>query len=241
MFSSAGSNCCFGWGAWNVDVTADRLAREHAIQEVIMVGVDSGMGRMGELAGHGKPADDYAEFLIRELKPRMDAGFRTLKTAGNTAVIGSSLGGLSSLALGWSHPEVFGKVASLSAALQFEDEYFLKKVVAAYSGKPKAVKIYFDSGVVDFTGGDDNHALNQSLFKEFVRIGWKSGDLMFYEDSKPMTNQIELEHAGLRRDKWAEAATSQHNEFYWRLRAEKVFKFLFPSDSLLSPADSKKR
>jgi len=40
--------------------------------------------------------------------------------------------------------------------------------------------------------------------------------------------EAELEKAGLRRDKWKEAQTSQHNEFYWRLRAWRALVFLFP-------------
>jgi hypothetical protein len=37
-----------------------------------------------------------------------------------------------------------------------------------------------------------------------------------------------LEQAGLRRDKWAEARKSQHNEFYWRQRVWRALVFLFP-------------
>ena len=38
----------------------------------------------------------------------------------------------------------------------------------------------------------------------------------------------ELERLGLSRDKWKEAQTSQHNEFYWRIRAWRALTFLFP-------------
>ena len=41
----------------------------------------------------------------------------------------------------------------------------------------------------------------------------------------------EMERAGLRHDKWREAKTSQHNEFYWRLRAWRALEFLFPPTS----------
>jgi hypothetical protein len=48
-------------------------------------------------------------------------------------------------------------------------------------------------------------------------------------DEKTLTPE-ELKKAGLRRDKWSEAQTSQHNEFYWRLRAWRALTFLFPPD-----------
>jgi hypothetical protein len=41
-----------------------------------------------------------------------------------------------------------------------------------------------------------------------------------------------LAESGLRRDKWREAQTSQHNEFYWRLRAWRALTFLFPPEAL---------
>jgi hypothetical protein len=50
---------------------------------------------------------------------------------------------------------------------------------------------------------------------------------MHFLDAKPLTPS-ELEHTDLRRDKWKEAQTSQHNEFYWRLRVWRALAFLFP-------------
>ena len=52
---------------------------------------------------------------------------------------------------------------------------------------------------------------------------------MHFVDEKPL-NPGELEKVGLRRDKWTEAQTSQHNEFYWRLRVNRALVFLFPPE-----------
>ena len=49
--------------------------------------------------------------LIEELKPIIDERYRTLTDKANTAIGGSSLGGLVSLYLGLTHPDVFGSVA----------------------------------------------------------------------------------------------------------------------------------
>jgi hypothetical protein len=46
-------------------------------------------------------------------------------------------------------------------------------------------------------------------------------------DEKPLT-PAELEKSGLHRDKWAEAQTNMHNEFYWRRRSWRALTFLFP-------------
>jgi len=102
----------------------------------------------------------------------------------------------------------------------------LNDVLKGYHGPPKPFRVHLDSGVVDFTGGDDGSSLTKRVAAELRRIGW-TNDVQRFVDGKPLTS-AELEKSGLRRDKWAEAQTSQHNEFYWRLRAWRALTFLFP-------------
>jgi hypothetical protein len=68
--------------------------------------------------------------------------------------------------------------------------------------------------------------LTSAVAEELRRIGW-GRELFQFIDAKPMTLP-ELEKAGLRKDKWGEAQTSQHNEFYWRLGVWRALTFLFP-------------
>jgi len=234
VYSFAGTNICFGWGSWELDKTADELAGAGKMQEVLLVAVDNSPARYGEYCGaHHAPGtnastafENYSAFLLRELKPRIDAEYRTRPGPAHTAVMGSSLGGICSVVLAWEHPEVFGGAASLSGAFRVESTNFLLKVLRAYQGRPKPVRVYLDAGVVDFTGGDDGAALTAAVSEEFRRIGWGDG-LLHYVDAKPLTLS-QLETSGLRRDKWPEAQTSQHNEFYWRRRAWRALTFLFP-------------
>ncbi len=203
------------------------------MREVIMVAVDNSRARYAEYCGahhEGTNAltafENYSAFLIRELRPWVDGKYRSLPDATNTAVMGSSMGGICSLILGWEHPEVFGKVASLSGAFMVERTNFLDTVLRAWSGKPKPVRVYLDCGTRDFMGGDDGRALTDRVAGELRRIGW-GAELMHFVEEKPLT-QPEIEKTGLRQDKWAEAQTSQHNEFYWRQRAWRPLTFLFP-------------
>ena len=235
VFSSAGTNAAFGWGSWQLDRTVDELCRAGKMPEIIMVAVDNSFGRMQEYSGRHHDADgpvtntafeNYEAYLITELKPRIDREFRTLPAASHTAVMGSSLGGLCSLALAWDYPEIFGGAACLSGSFQVEQTNFLNDVLKNYRGPPKPVRIYLDSGLTDFMGGDDNASLTKQVATELRRIGW-TNNLEWFVDQKPLT-AAELEKSGLRRDKWAEARTSQHNEFYWRLRSWRALTFLFP-------------
>ena len=235
VFSSAGTNCAFGWGSWELDRTVDALCRAGKMQEIIMVAVDNSFARLEEYSGrHHLPGEtttntafeNYEAFLITELKPQIDRDHRTLPDAAHTATMGSSLGGLCSLAMAWDHPDVFGGAASLSGAFQIEQTNFLNGVLKNYHGKAKPFRVYLDSGAADFMGGDDGQSLTRQVAAELQRIGW-SKNLKLYFDAKPLT-LAKLKKSGLRHDKWAEAQTSQHNEFYWRLRSWRALTFLFP-------------
>jgi predicted alpha/beta superfamily hydrolase len=251
LFSPAGTNCCFGWGSWELDKTADRLIAQGRMAEIIMVGVDQSRSRYKEYRGlvYDRPGqrpsarksggsntvdnsrfEAYASFLTRELKPAIDREFRTRKTAADTAVMGSSLGGLCSLSLAWENPKAFGLAASLSGSFQVETRNFLQGVLKPYEGRRKPFRVYIDSGTVDYTGDDDDRHDTDAVAAELRRIGWKDGKtLLHFTDKHPLT-EPELERAGLRRDKWEEALRSQHNELYWRLRAWRALEFLFPAD-----------
>ncbi len=235
VFSSAGTNIAFGWGSWELDKTADELARAGKMQEIILVAVDNSPARYQEYGGTARLQNlndaaaftNYSMFLAKELKPRIDAQYRTRKQPAHTGVLGSSMGGICSFRLAWEHPEVFGLAASLSGAFQVETN-LLEQVLLAYHGRPKPIRFYFDSGTVDFMGGDDGNQQTAAIVAELRRIGWTTANLLHYVDTKPLT-LAELQTSGLRRDKWPEAQTSQHNEFYWRRRAGRALVFLFPA------------
>ena len=238
VFSSAGTNTAFGWGSWELDKTADELSRAGKMREIIMVGVDNSWGRREEYGGVHHPADaatnsafeNYTAFLLTELKPQIDREYRTLPDAAHTAVMGSSMGGICSEVLAWEHPEIFGGAASLSGADTFERTNFLHDALKQFHGQPKPFRLYLDSGAADFMGGDDGRAMTAQVVAEFRRIGWTTNNLEWFVDVRPLT-PAELEKSGLRRDKWPEAKT-QHNEFYWRLRAWRALTFLFPPENL---------
>jgi predicted alpha/beta superfamily hydrolase len=248
-FTTVGTNVAFGWGNWELDRTVNSLCAAGRLREIILVAVDCSAERYQDYRGPAYPwpeaelkelkqrppatgdnsrYEKYQRFLIEELKPKIDREYRTLSDASNTGVLGSSMGGICSLALAWERPDVFGKAASLSGAFQVEKTNFLSNVLRPYRGRPKPVRVYLDSGTCDYSGGDDGRSQTDAVAAELRRIGWKDGaGLSHFVDERPLT-PAQLEQSGLRRDKWAEAQRSQHNEFYWRLRAWRALTFLFP-------------
>ncbi|MFZ9395022.1 MAG: alpha/beta hydrolase [Erythrobacter sp.] len=142
------------------------------------------IGEFGSSAGdQALRADEYLAFLVRELKPRVDREFRTLAGPRDTAIMGSSMGGLISLYAIAEYPRVFGQAAGLSTHLPLVDPRSgsaeeRSSAVAAAFGKYFAStalsrrhnRIYIDHG----TGTLD--AFYPPYFKAFDRMmqdgGW---------------------------------------------------------------------
>lgn len=230
-FSTAGPGAAFGWGPWEFDKTADRLIAEGKVEEIIMVAIECSNERYKEYrgpaewtkAGESSQYDRYERFLLEELKPKIDREYRTKKTAKDTGTIGSSMGGVVSLALGWRHPKTFGKIASLSGAFQVESRAALSDL-RRYKAKKKPIRIYLDSGRIDYTGGDDGLKDTQAVADELKRIGYKKDLLHVIDD--PL-NEEQLRPLNLNDGKFKEALKSQHNELYWRLRLWRALEFMY--------------
>src|SRR5690606_800055 len=125
---------------WSSDVCSSDLT----IKEIIVVGIYNTKDRMEEYSNSIK-GNKYIQFIIDELKPFIDANYRTLSSRENTAVMGSSMGGLISFYLVWNFPDVFSKAGCLSSSFYFDDEHAIK-MVKNYSGPKKNIKIYLDHG-----------------------------------------------------------------------------------------------
>lgn len=119
---------------WNVDSVAAAMMHDDSVKDFIVVGIDNHPTRRlyeylprkvldflptddALLQKYGKEnfnSDDYLAFLVKELKPFIDAKYSTLPDKENTIVMGSSAGGLISLYAICEYPEVFGNACCLS-------------------------------------------------------------------------------------------------------------------------------
>jgi predicted alpha/beta superfamily hydrolase len=194
---------------WRVDETAQQLITAGRIEPIIVVGVyNTGEHRVDEYTptprpdkGGGGHADDYGRMLVEELKPFIDRTYRTLPTAENTAMGGSSLGGLLTLHLGLRYASTFGKLAVLSPSIWWDDRVVLREVDALTAKLP--VRIWVDAGTRE---GEDVIPDARRLRDALVAKGWViSQDLMYFE-----------------------ARGGEHNERSWAKRVGPVLRFLFP-------------
>lgn len=168
---------------WQVDETADKLIRQRKIEEIIVIGIYNLPDRLKEYSDTTR-GRKYMKFIISEVKPFIDIAYRTKSDRENTAVIGSSMGGLVSLYLVWKYPEIFSKAGCLSSTLGWRNGEVLK-MVAKTTHLPKNIRIYFDHGG---TGGEISglpyfrklkHLLLKNGMKEredFVSFFDKEGD-----------------------------------------------------------------
>ena len=132
-------------GEWNVDETLDSINAK-----VIIVGIEhGGEKRIEELTPFAHPkygggkADVYLDFIVNTLKPEIDRKYRTKTATKDTAIFGSSLGGLVSFYAALKYPDVFGKVGCFSPSFWFGREE-LKKLME--NTKNFDTKIYFLCG-----------------------------------------------------------------------------------------------
>ena len=102
-------------GTWELDSVLAALVTTGI--EPIVVGVHNTPQRIDEYspfpdrkAGGGN-GTAYLSFLIHTLKPRIDRRFRTRASPSQTAIVGSSMGGLISLYAWLRRPDVFGLCA----------------------------------------------------------------------------------------------------------------------------------
>jgi predicted alpha/beta superfamily hydrolase len=154
---------------WRVPEVVEKLDAMDLVEPPIIVGVQPG-DRMAWYTDPGYRA--YGRFLAVELKPYVDAAFRTLPGAARTAVIGSSLGGVASFYAAWSHPRRFGNAACLSSTFGYKDDLFAR---VEQDGVPP-VRLYLDSG-----WPNDNYEATRAMRDRLLRRGLRSGcDLLYF-------------------------------------------------------------
>jgi len=136
---------------WCANATLDALVAEGRVEPWIIVAVDSTHNRLSEYSPRDEPrshvlarGDAYMRFVIETLKPYVDSVYRTRQGPEWTAVMGSSLGGLISLYMGWKHPELFGRIGGLSPSVMWGWDRFFAEWT---SHTRHWSRIYLDAGL----------------------------------------------------------------------------------------------
>lgn len=193
------------YGCWNAETNADYMISLGMMRETIIAAVDNTTNRIleylppGDEDEWGNPgiADQYANFLIHNVRPMVDYNYRTLNDRDNTAILGSSCGGIVSFYLG-IETNVYGKIGPMSSATWIAPVFKGRMDSNDTSG----LRIYMDMG----TGTGDF-----SAFEEH----WETYDILLrdgYVPNETLRSEIGCGHA--------------HSEWAWDARLPMAYEFL---------------
>jgi predicted alpha/beta superfamily hydrolase len=214
----------FGGMPWHVDSTIDKLVNNNLMREIIVVGIYNTMGRSYEYTWtpmrhrhgtEGGGGEKYARFIVEELKPYIDHHYRTLADRDNTAVMGSSLGGLISFYLGLFYPHVFSKIGIVSPSFWWGNGISFKHVDHITSH----LSIWMDMGTKEgyYTNIERNMNIMSTRFmrKKLLERGYADGYNLAY-----------LEDKG-----------GKHNEYSWGKRFHLPLLYFFGRRNLIFTND----
>src|SRR5215831_6499033 len=141
----------FGGNTWRLEESLRRL-QGRGIRPIIVGVHNMGERRIDEYTPFRDPrhgggfGDRYVRFLIKTVKPRIDAKYRTRSDRDNTVIGGSSMGGLISLYAVFRTPSTFGHAIVMSPSVWFDSRAILGFVESAR--RPRG-RIYLDVGTAE--------------------------------------------------------------------------------------------
>lgn len=199
--------------AWDFDAHATRLVRQREVEPVIIVGVYNTPARMAEYTPPWSDSPDagrleaYGSFLLEEVKPFIDARYRTLDE--RTGIAGSSLGGLSALYLGFRYPRVFTRVGSVSPSLWYGDGAMMR-ALAMVGELHGPQRLWLCSGTLEGRPPGVRSSLSirnlRRLRALLLKKGYHEGESLFYR----------------------EVRGGRHDEISWSARVPEILRALYP-------------
>lgn len=152
-------------------------------------------------------SDKYLKFIVEELKPFIDSTYNVSKDKKDTAIMGSSMGGLISLYAISKYPEIFGAAGCVSTHWPVPligEAYILG--LAKSLPDPEDHKIYFDYGTETLDA--EYEPYQKRVDKIMEERGYSKGE-----------NWITRKFEG-----------AAHNEESWKKRAHIPLKFLLSKE-----------
>jgi len=205
------------FGSWNAATTLTSLQNSATMREIIVVGVDNTSNRLNDYSppDNGGRGDKYTRFIRDELKPVIDAAYRTIPDASVTGSAGSSMGGMIALYEGWDFTGTFTRIGAFSGAwnvgwstaqnTNITSTAFYDRV--RNDATSRAIRLYLDSG--DSGTASDNYWLTYNLRDNLL--------------ARPAATRYALEGAM----EHVLGLGQQHNEAAWSARLPGALTYLY--------------
>jgi hypothetical protein len=229
----------YGGMEWKIDEVLGRLIAEHKVRPTIVVAIwntpkrlreyvpskafshlpPAYMERVRGLYGGDPLSDGYLNFIVRELKPRIDRSYNVRTGRDDTVIMGSSMGALISLYAISEYPQLFGGAGMVSTHWPLmippegktlsDAEYetvssAFERYVAPALPSPRAHRLYFDHG-------------SETLDAVYARYQRRIDRVVARRGYRPGINWISRNFPG-----------QAHNEISWASRVEIPLRFLLP-------------
>jgi predicted alpha/beta superfamily hydrolase len=173
------------YGIWHLDATLDQLYEIGAIAEIIVVAIDTSTRRVERLSPLADPVHGGGEgkahlrALVDHVRARVNGAYRTRTGREDTALLGSSMGGLFSFYAAWTRPETFGKAACLSSSFWWAERHAVRMVQQSPTPEPRPV-LYLDSGAARSALEPDANARDgfhhtRSMVRALLAHGYRHG------------------------------------------------------------------
>lgn len=192
-------------GIWNTPLRR----REYLPQDMFDVVSEDAKETISDVMGGEPLSREYLRFIVEELKPFIDATYRTRPAREHTSLMGSSMGGLISLYAMLEYPDVFSEAACLSthwplslATNDLDSTRAFSQYLRDSIPRPGTHRFYFDFGTEELDGQYEPH---QTLVDEiFLARGYQKGE-----------DLVSLKFSG-----------AGHSEGWWRERLHVPLNFL---------------
>lgn len=216
------------WGGWHVDDSSDAAIRDDGLDPFLVVGIPHSTARMDEythvedsIDGDllGGRADEYGRFVVEGVLPFVRERYAVSTDRQDTAILGSSLGGLASLYLAQQYPDSFGYAGSMSGTLAWGTFGLSNPTIldVYWDAPPEQLDIYLDSGGDSDARCDgihpaepgtsqDNYCANIAIRDLLQSEGWTDGEDITY--------------------RWDQGA--EHDEAAWASRLRPLLRDWFP-------------
>jgi predicted alpha/beta superfamily hydrolase len=185
-------------GIWNTNLRQREYMPQKALEMMLL---DAFGQRLTKSVRKQPISDDYLRFIISELKPCIDATFRTLPGQAHTFSMGSSMGGLISLYAALEYPHIFAGAGCLSTHWPASPARLIQYVQTTLPA-PGNHRFYFDFGTQGLDAGYERFQRRVDALMQAA--GYQSG-----------IDWLTLKFEG-----------AEHHEQAWRERVHQPLKFL---------------
>ncbi len=164
--------------------------------------------------------EDHESYLIRELMPAVEKGFRTIATRSGRAIAGNSMGGYGAFKIALKYPEMFSFAASFSGAFDAPTLFEVSREGEWSELEPSLTKVF---------GGDRSRLKTENGLKYLASRASRPLPRFYFDCG--LEDEFIMVNRGLAQVFTELGVRHEYNEFagghdwdYWDLRIESLLR-----------------